>query len=191
MMQFMNNLTEPVPSIIWVDCEMTGLNLQIDSLIEVAVMITDDQLQPIGDGISIVIKPNGSSLETMNEYVKNMHISSGLYQELESGVDLATAEELLNQFMAKYKFTAGKPPIAGNSITMDRVFLEKYLPNFYANIHYRSIDVTTVKELARRWNIELYSKAPEKTGNHRALGDIKDSIAELNYYRQEFFKVVI
>jgi len=154
-------------------------------------MITDDQLQPIGDGISIVIKPNGSSLETMNEYVKNMHISSGLYQELENGVDLAAAEELLNQFMAKYKFTAGKPPIAGNSITMDRVFLEKYLPNFYANIHYRSIDVTTVKELARRWNIELYSKAPEKTGNHRALGDIKDSIAELNYYREEFFKVVI
>jgi oligoribonuclease len=118
-----------------------------------------------------------------------MHQASGLYQELESGVDLATAEHLLADYLAGFSLGSSKLPIAGNSVTMDRIFLEKYLPAFYANIHYRSIDVTTIKELARRWSIRVYSKAPEKIGNHRALGDIKDSIAELDYYRQEFFKI--
>ena len=182
-------MTALIPSIIWVDCEMTGLNPQTDSLIEVAVIITDDQLQPIGDGISIVIKPSNESLAAISDHVKSMHQSSGLFEELNSGVSLNQAEELLANYLARFSLTPGKLPIAGNSITMDRNFLEKYLPNFYANIHYRSIDVTTVKELARRWSIKVYSKAPEKSGNHRALGDIKDSIAELDYYRQEFFKL--
>jgi oligoribonuclease len=182
-------MTALIPSIIWVDCEMTGLNPQTDSLVEVAVVITDDQLQQIGDGISIVIKPSAVSLAAISEHVKSMHQASGLYQELESGVDLATAEQLLADYLAGFALGSSKLPIAGNSITMDRIFLEKYLPTFYANIHYRSIDVTTIKELARRWSIRVYSKAPGKVGNHRALGDIKDSIAELDYYRQEFFKI--
>ena len=174
------------PPLVWVDCEMTGLDLDRDALIEIAVLVTDEELNVLGDGIDLVIKTDDDRLKEMSPEVRNMHTESGLLAKIADGVTMSVAEERILEYLAK--FTApGKSPIAGNSIGMDRNFINRDMPKLGAFLHYRSVDVSSIKELARRWYPKVYFNAPKKTGNHRALGDIQDSIAELKYYRENIF----
>ncbi|GAA4670250.1 oligoribonuclease [Frondihabitans cladoniiphilus] len=169
--------------LVWIDCEMTGLDLGIDELVEVAVVITDFDLVPVHPGFDIVIKPDQTALDNMGEFVTAMHTSSGLITEIPNGVSLAEAEfEVLN-YIIEYVPEAGHAPIAGNTIGTDRTFLAKYMPRVDGHLHYRSVDVSSIKELARRWFPRVYFNAPAKNGGHRALADILESIRELEYYR--------
>ena len=175
------------PNLIWVDCEMTGLDLDKDVLVEIAVLVTDAQLNILGEGVDLVIKASADEIAGMNDFVREMHTASGLITEIPNGVSHAEAEEKILEYLAKYAPDAGKSPLAGNSVYVDRAFIAKYLPNFNAYLHYRTVDVSSIKELARRWYPRIYFAAPKKTGNHRALGDIRDSIEELEYYRTNIF----
>ena len=179
-------MNEGVP-LIWIDCEMTGLNLPTDALIEVAVLVTDENLNPVGEGVEVVIKPPTSALEQMSEFVRQMHIDSGLLPLLEGGTSLSQAEELILAYLESSGVPAGKAPLAGNSLWLDRNFIARDLPRVNQYIHYRSVDVSSIKELAKRWYPKAYFAAPEKSGNHRALGDVRDSIAELAHYRASIF----
>lgn len=174
------------PPIVWVDCEMTGLDLERDALIEIAVLVTDENLNLLGDGIDLVIHTEVEKLEGMSPEVRNMHTESGLIEKIKDGVAMSVAEEKILEYLSQYT-VAGKSPIAGNSIGMDRNFINRDMPKLGAFLHYRSVDVSSIKELARRWYPKVYFSAPKKTGNHRALGDIQDSIAELKYYRENIF----
>ena len=177
----------PADRIVWIDCEMTGLDLTADALIEVAAVVTDSQLNVLGEGVDVLIKPPQQALDQMNEYVRTMHTTSGLLEELAQGV---STEEALDQVMAyirQWVPQAGKAPLGGNSVGTDKMFLMRDMPALVDHLHYRIIDVSSVKELARRWFPRVYYAAPKKTGNHRALGDILDSIAELKYYRAALF----
>lgn len=169
------------------DCEMTGLDLSIDELVEVAVVITDYDLQPVHDGFQIVIKPDQSALDNMNDFVRTMHTESGLITEIPNGVSLADAEYAVNEYILRYVPTPLQAPIAGNTIGTDRAFLAKYMPRVDAHLHYRSVDVSSIKELAKRWFPRVYFNAPTKNGGHRALADILESIRELDYYRKAGF----
>ncbi|MDR2252587.1 MAG: oligoribonuclease [Bifidobacteriaceae bacterium] len=169
--------------IVWVDCEMTGLDLTRDALIEIAVVVTDSALTPLGDGVDIVIKPPARALAEMSEYVRDMHRASGLLSLLDAGVTLAEAEARVMEYLRAYAPQAGKAPLAGNSVGTDRGFIERDMPRLAAHLHYRTIDVSSLKELTRRWYPRVYFAAPVKLGGHRALGDIRDSIDELRYYR--------
>ncbi|MDT0306305.1 oligoribonuclease [Streptomyces sp. DSM 44917] len=173
--------------LVWIDCEMTGLSLADDALIEVAALVTDSELNVLGDGVDIVIRPPESALETMPEVVRGMHTASGLLDELAGGTTLAEAEERVLEYVLKHAPEAGKTPLCGNSIGTDRGFLARDMPRLESHLHYRVIDVSSVKELARRWYPRVYFNSPEKTGNHRALADIRESIAELRYYREAIF----
>lgn len=169
--------------LVWIDCEMTGLELDIDELVEVAVVITDFDLQPVHPGFDIVIKPDQTALDNMGDFVTQMHTSSGLLEEIPHGVSLAEAEfEVLN-YIIKYVPEGQQAPIAGNTIGTDRTFLAKYMPRVDSHLHYRSVDVSSIKELAKRWFPRVYYNAPAKNGGHRALADILESIRELEYYR--------
>jgi oligoribonuclease len=169
--------------LVWIDCEMTGLDLGIDELVEVAVVITDFDLEPVHEGFDIVIKPDKTALDNMGDFVTQMHSSSGLLAEIPNGVGLAEAEyEVLNYIIAHVP-EGQQAPIAGNTIGTDRAFLAKYMPRVDQHLHYRSIDVSSIKELARRWFPRVYFNAPAKNGGHRALADILESIRELEYYR--------
>ncbi|MEE1620660.1 oligoribonuclease [Zafaria sp. J156] len=170
-------------NIVWIDCEMTGLSLQTDALIEVAVLVTDPELNILGDGVDIVIKPDLEALEQMGDFVRGMHTDSGLLDELGNGTDLETATEEVLAYIREWVREPGKAPLAGNSIGTDRNFLARDMPGVIDHLHYRVIDVSTIKELSRRWYPRAYFQAPPKTGGHRALGDIRDSIEELRYYR--------
>ncbi|MGG5751904.1 oligoribonuclease [Zafaria sp. Z1313] len=170
-------------NIVWIDCEMTGLSLQTDALIEVAVLVTDPELNILGDGVDIVIKPDLEALEQMGDFVRGMHTDSGLLDELGNGTDLETATEEVLAYIREWVPEPGKAPLAGNSIGTDRNFLARDMPGVIDHLHYRVIDVSTIKELSRRWYPRAYFQAPPKTGGHRALGDIRDSIEELRYYR--------
>lgn len=163
---------------------MTGLSLEADALIEVAVLVTDPELNILGKGVDVVIKPEAQALEQMNDFVRQMHVSSGLLEELDRGVDLDTATEQVLAYIRQWVPESGKAPLAGNTIGTDRNFLARDMPGVIDHLHYRVIDVSTIKELARRWYARAYFQAPAKTGNHRALGDIRDSINELRYYRK-------
>lgn len=163
---------------------MTGLSLEADALIEVAVLVTDPELNILGDGVDVVIKPEAQALEQMNDFVRQMHTSSGLLEELDAGLDLDTATEQVLEYIRAWVPEPGKAPLAGNTIGTDRNFLARDMPGVIDHLHYRVIDVSTIKELARRWYPRAYFQSPAKTGNHRALGDIRDSINELRYYRQ-------
>jgi oligoribonuclease len=169
---------------VWIDCEMTGLSLEADALIEVAVLVTDPELNILGEGVDVVIKPEAQALEQMNDFVRQMHTSSGLLEELDAGLDLDTATEQVLEYIRAWVPDPGKAPLAGNTIGTDRNFLARDMPGVVDHLHYRVIDVSTIKELARRWYPRAYFQSPAKTGNHRALGDIRDSINELRYYRQ-------
>jgi len=175
------------PNLIWVDCEMTGLDLNKDVLVEIAVLVTDSQLNVLGEGVDLVIHAPAEALEQMNDYVKEMHTASGLINEIPEGTSLAEAEFQILAYLQKYAPDAGKSPLAGNSVSVDRTFIAKFLPAVNDYLHYRTIDVSSIKELARRWYPKVYYAAPKKTGNHRALGDIRDSIDELDYYRKTIF----
>lgn len=166
---------------------MTGLDLATDELVEVAVVITDYDLQPIDPGFAIVIKADQSALDNMNEFVTNMHTESGLITEIPHGVSLADAEFAVLEYILKYVPTGQTAPLAGNTIGTDRAFLNKYMPRVDAHLHYRSVDVSSIKELSRRWFPRVYFNAPLKNGGHRALADILESIRELEYYRKAVF----
>jgi oligoribonuclease len=173
--------------LVWIDCEMTGLDIAIDELVEVAVVITDWELQPVHPGFSIVIKPDDAALANMGEFVTAMHRDSGLLDEIPAGVSLADAEYAVLEYILKYVPVGQQAPIAGNTIGTDRTFLAKYMPRVDSHLHYRSVDVSSIKELARRWYPRIYFNAPEKNGGHRALADILESIRELDYYRSAVF----
>ena len=172
---------------VWIDCEMTGLDLSADALIEVAVLVTDAELNVLGEGVDVIIKPDQEALDQMSEVVTKMHSSSGLLAELSSGMTMSEAEEQILAYVRRHVPEADKAPLAGNSVGMDRAFLRRDMPTLEGYLHYRNIDVSTIKELARRWYPKAFFSAPEKHGNHRALGDIKDSITELRYYREAVF----
>jgi oligoribonuclease len=177
--------------LVWIDCEMTGLDLAKDALIEVAVLVTDAELNVLGDGVDVVVAPPAEELpallEGMVEVVREMHTSSGLLAELADGVPLAEAEERILAYVREHVPDPGKAQLAGNTVGTDRGFLARDMPTLESHLHYRIVDVSSIKELARRWYPRAYFNAPKKTGNHRALGDIRDSIAELRYYRETIF----
>lgn len=166
---------------------MTGLSLEDDALIEVAVLVTDDQLNVLGEGVDVVIKPTDAALAQMNDFVRNMHTSSGLLEELPRGITMEDAQQQVLDYIREWVPEAGKAPLAGNSVGTDRTFLVRDMPELVDHLHYRVIDVSTIKELSRRWYPRAYFQSPPKTGNHRALGDILDSIDELRYYRGAVF----
>ena len=173
--------------LVWIDCEMTGLSIERDALIEVAALVTDFELNLLGDGVDVVIKPPPEALEQMEELVRDMHTSSGLLPELDSGVTLAEAEQLVLGYVRSQCPEGTRPPLAGNSVGTDRAFLARDMPALESYLHYRVVDVSSIKELSRRWYPRTYFNAPVKRGNHRALADIRESIEELRYYRAAVF----
>ena len=173
--------------IIWIDCEMTGLSLRTDALVEVAALVTDFELTVLGDGIDVVIKPPADAIAQMDEFVRDMHTTSGLLDELDAGVSLGEAQSLVLDYVRQFVPEPRKAPLGGNSVATDRGFLARDMPDLEAHLHYRIIDVSSIKELSRRWYPRVYFNAPKKAGGHRALADIKESIAELRYYREAVF----
>lgn len=174
--------------LVWIDCEMTGLDVEKDSLVEIAVLVTDSELSILDEkGLNVVIKPRPESLSQMGEFVTNMHKESGLLELLEQGLEIAVAEQTILDYVKSFASEPRSAPLAGNSIGTDRMFLNRYMPNLDAHLHYRNIDVSSVKELARRWYPKVYFQLPKKSGGHRALADIRESIAELRYYRHSIF----
>jgi len=173
--------------IVWIDCEMTGLSLEHDALIEVAALVTDFELNQLGDGVDLVIKPPAAALEQMDDFVRDMHTSSGLLTELAGGITLAEAEEQVLAYVREWVPEPAKAPLGGNTVATDRGFLARDMPGLESYLHYRIIDVSSIKELSRRWYPRAYFNAPKKTGGHRALADIRESIAELRYYREAVF----
>jgi len=177
-------MTDPL---VWIDCEMTGLDLTRDALVEVACIVTDGELNPVDEGVAVVIKPPPETLEQMSDVVREMHTASGLLDELAGGVTLAEAEATVLGYIRSHVPEAKKAPLCGNSIATDRAFLARDMPLVDAYLHYRMVDVSTIKELARRWYPRVYYASPEKQGGHRALADITESIRELRYYRAAIF----
>ncbi len=174
--------------LVWIDCEMTGLNLATDALVEVAVLVTDGELKVQGEGLDLLIPPSQQALEQMNETVLKMHTDSGLLDELEKAtLSMADAEAQLLDYIKTYVPDARKAPLAGNTVGTDRAFLARDMPELEGHLHYRNVDVSSIKELARRWYPRAYYNAPDKNGNHRALADIQESIEELQYYREAVF----
>ena len=176
-----------LPHLIWIDCEMTGLSLDKDVLVEIAVLVTDSELNVIGEGIDLVIKATPEQLAGMNEFVTQMHTTSGLITEIPNGITVEAAEDAILAYLESAGTVTGKSPLAGNSVSVDRNFIARDMPRLTEYLHYRTVDVSSIKELARRWYPKIYFAAPAKTGNHRALGDIQDSIEELKYYRGNVF----
>jgi oligoribonuclease len=175
-------------ALVWIDCEMTGLDVASDVLVEVAVQVTDGDLNLLGEGIDVVIATPEDNLAAMSDFVREMHAASGLLHEIRaSRVTLAEAERQILEYVKAQVPTERKAPIAGNTIGTDRAFLARYMPTLESYLHYRSIDVSSIKELAKRWYPKAFYSAPTKRGTHRALADIMESIAELAYYRAAIF----
>ncbi|MCL2594060.1 MAG: oligoribonuclease [Promicromonosporaceae bacterium] len=166
---------------------MTGLDKTADALIEVAAVVTDAELNVLGEGVDVLIKPPPGALDRMSDFVRQMHTESGLIDDLAGGVTLTEAEEIVLRYVRKWVPVASKAPLGGNTIGTDKAFLGRDMPTLIGHLHYRMIDVSTLKELARRWYPRVYYAAPEKSGGHRALADILESIAELRYYREALF----
>jgi oligoribonuclease len=173
--------------LVWIDCEMTGLDLGADALIEVAALVTDFDLNVLGEGVDVIIKPSQESLDQMVEFVRSMHEKSGLLEELASGTTLAEAEEQVLAYIKEHCPDGSRPPLAGNTVATDRAFLARDMADLESFLHYRIVDVSSIKELSRRWYPRAYFAAPTKRGNHRALADIQESIEELRYYREAVF----
>jgi oligoribonuclease len=172
---------------VWIDCEMTGLDLGADALVEVAALVTDFELNVLGEGVDVIIKPPQESLDQMVEFVRSMHEKSGLLDELASGTTLADAEAEVLDYIKQHCPDGSRPPLAGNTVATDRSFLARDMPGLESFLHYRIVDVSSIKELSRRWYPRAYFAAPTKRGNHRALADIQESIEELRYYREAVF----
>ena len=173
--------------LVWIDCEMTGLDLARDALVEIACIVTDGQLNVVDDGIDVIIKPPAEALDHMPEVVREMHTSSGLLSELPSGVTLGEAQDAVLEYVRQHVREPKKVPLCGNSIATDRSFLARDMPELDGFLHYRMVDVSSIKELARRWYPRAYFASPPKHGGHRALADILESIRELRYYREAIF----
>ncbi|MFB9670968.1 oligoribonuclease [Microlunatus capsulatus] len=172
---------------VWADCEMTGLDLSGDALVEVAALVTDGELNVLGEGVDVIIKPGDEALERMGDFVREMHTKSGLLEQLATGLTMAEAEERVLAYVREFVPDPRKAPLAGNTIGTDRAFLARDMPTFEAHVHYRNVDVSSIKELARRWFPRAYYSSPAKSGNHRALADVQESIEELRYYRDAVF----
>ncbi len=175
--------SQPNGRMVWIDCEMTGLDPQSDELVEIACIVTEADLTEIDEGVSIVIKPGDEPLANMDEVVVKMHNESGLIHEIPNGTTLDDAQTRVLDYVKQHIPDARKAPLAGSSVYVDRTFLARYMPDLDAHLHYRLVDVSSIKELTKRWYPKAYYNTPEKTGNHRALADIRESIAELRYYR--------
>ncbi|WP_345365635.1 oligoribonuclease [Actinoallomurus liliacearum] len=173
--------------LVWIDCEMTGLDLRRDALIEIAALVTDSELNILDAGIDLVIKPPQEAVAQMSKVVRDMHTTSGLLDVLPGGITLAEAENRVLEYVRTHVPGVKKAPLCGNSIATDRSFLARDMPALDAHLHYRMIDVSSIKELARRWYPRAYFASPEKKGGHRALADITESITELRYYREAIF----
>ena len=169
--------------LVWIDCEMTGLDLQRDALVEVAAVVTDSELEILDEGVDVVIKPPQETVDAMVDVVREMHTKSGLLDELASGVTMAEAEEKVLAYVREHVPEPRKAPLAGNSVYVDRGFLSRDMPALEAHLHYRLVDVSSLKELIRRWYPRVYFNSPPKSGGHRALADIRESIEELKFYR--------
>ncbi len=173
--------------LVWIDCEMTGLDTSVDALVEIAALVTDYDLNVLGDGVDIIIKPPDAALEQMDDFVREMHTTSGLLEELASGTTLEDAEQQVLAYLTDHCPEGSRPPLAGNSVGTDRLYISRDMPELDSLLHYRIVDVSTIKELSRRWYPRAYYGAPEKRGNHRALADIQESVEELRYYRAAVF----
>ena len=173
--------------LVWIDCEMTGLDLGRDALVEVACIVTDSELNRLDEGVGVVIKPPPEAVEQMSEVVRQMHTASGLLPELGGGVTLAEAEALVLDYIRRHIPAPKRAPLCGNSIATDRAFIARDMPMVDSHLHYRMVDVSSIKELVRRWYPRVYFAAPEKQGGHRARADITESIRELRYYRAAVF----
>ncbi len=173
--------------LVWIDCEMTGLDPEKDELVEIAVIVTDFELRPLDEGFEIVIAASAAAMEGMNDFVRNMHATSGLLPEIAGGVTIAEAQARVIEYIDRFVPKEKRPPLGGNTIGTDRAFIARYMPQLDARLHYRNVDVSSIKELSRRWFPPAYSGAPAKNGGHRALADIRESIRELDYYRRVVF----
>lgn len=173
--------------LVWIDCEMTGLSVTDDALVEVAALVTDFELNVLGDGIDVIIKPPAAALEQMGDFVRQMHTDSGLLEKLDSGIAMRDAEEAVLEYVRQHVPEPRKAPLAGNTVGTDREFLARDMTELETWLHYRIVDVSSIKELSRRWFPRAYYASPEKAGNHRALADICESIEELRYYRRAVF----
>jgi len=170
--------------IVWVDCEMTGLEIGVDEICEIAVIVTDQELKPVHEGLQLVVKPSRKAMKNMGEFVTQMHTDSGLIEEIPAGISIKKAEAQVLDYIKQWITEPRTAPLAGNSIGTDRMFLNRQTPEFDSFLHYRNIDVSSLKELARRWYPKVYFQLPKKQGGHRALADIRESIQELRYYRE-------
>ncbi|MEY5024159.1 MAG: oligoribonuclease [Actinomycetota bacterium] len=170
--------------IVWVDCEMTGLEVTVDEICEIGVVVTDGELNVIDPGLQLVIKPSEAALQNMGDFVRQMHTDSGLIEEIPQGITISQAEQQVLDYIKQWVTEERTAPLAGNSIGTDRMFLNRQMPLLDKYLHYRNIDVSSLKELTRRWYPRVYFQLPKKTGNHRALADILESIQELRYYRK-------
>jgi oligoribonuclease len=173
--------------LVWIDCEMTGLDIERDALIEIACLVTDGELNLLDEGVDVIIKPPAEALAGMPEIVREMHTTSGLLAELPSGITLAEAQDIVLGYVRSHVAEPKKVPLCGNSIATDRWFIARDMPELDAYLHYRMVDVSSIKELARRWYPRTYFASPAKHGGHRALADIRESVQELRYYRAAVF----
>jgi oligoribonuclease len=174
--------------LVWIDLEMTGLEVERDVIVEIACIVTDAELAAIDDGIQLVVHADAETLAKMGDFVREMHTKSGLLPEIEqSDIDVATAQKAVLDYIRAHVPAAGVSPLCGNSIGTDRRFLAAYMRELDDYLHYRSVDVSSLKELCRRWYPAVYKKRPGKAEHHRALDDIRESIAELRFYREHLF----
>jgi oligoribonuclease len=173
--------------LVWIDCEMTGLDVERDALVEIACVVTDAELNLLDDGVDVIIKPPAEALAGMPDVVREMHTASGLLAELPSGITVAEAQDIVLDYVRGHVPEAKRVPLCGNSIATDRWFIARDMPELDGYLHYRMIDVSSIKELARRWYPRAYFASPAKHGGHRALADIRESVQELRYYRETVF----
>jgi oligoribonuclease len=175
--------------LVWLDLEMTGLDLSRHVIVEIAALVTDGDLQPLDDGIDVIVHQPPEALAQMDDFVRKMHTKSALIGEIESStVSLTEAGARTLEYIQRHVADPGIAPMCGNSIGVDRRFLDQYLPDLDRFLHYRSIDVSSFKELCRRWYPEVYKGRPHKAETHRALADVLESIAELRYYREHMLR---
>ena len=173
--------------LVWIDCEMTGLDIERDALIEIACLVTDAELNVLDEGVDVVIKPPAEAVASMAEVVREMHTTSGLLAELPGGITVAEAQDIVLGYVRGHVAEPKRAPLCGNTIATDRWFIARDMPELDAYLHYRMVDVSSVKELARRWYPRAYFASPSKHGGHRALADITESVQELRYYREAVF----